>query len=376
MKKIVLILMSLVLALGAVTLEEKIENATSGEFNGTSYDKLVILDSGEIVTGGWEYDGSVNGELDIAIVGSSLNGVNSIIDLETHEIKFGNTTSSFDMYNVVVKNGLIELVGQLSVQTSPKSKIENCTFYEMLGAAFRTDNMGEENVEMLNNVFVNTQAVGWTTPYGNWMPDGVAVFSYIWAGMIDSIMKLHDNVSFGSYFEKTYTAGPHNGETLSGEFWQCCESCGGGDINSIPWSEAEFSDYFWGNSEGVDPILDSPASMKYCATATFASGKGVLANYSADIDDSQITQNFELIGNYPNPFNPTTDIRFTLSENSEVKISIFNSNGEFINELVNSRLNRGLNSITFNADGLNSGTYFYVLNVDGVSTSSKMILIK
>jgi len=75
--------------------------------------------------------------------------------------------------------------------------------------------------------------------------------------------------------------------------------------------------------------------------------------------------NYELSQNYPNPFNPSTTIRFSVLESSFINLSIFNSLGEKIEELVNEVKEPGVHTIEFYAEsangGLSSGIYFYKL---------------
>ena len=84
----------------------------------------------------------------------------------------------------------------------------------------------------------------------------------------------------------------------------------------------------------------------------------------------------KLYQNYPNPFNPVTDISFYITQDNEVRLSIFNTSGQLVKELVNGRLNKGMHKAIFNASSLNSGVYFYTLEVDAQKLSSKMLLIK
>ncbi len=80
--------------------------------------------------------------------------------------------------------------------------------------------------------------------------------------------------------------------------------------------------------------------------------------------------------NYPNPFNPTTVISYQLSEDSFVKLKIFDILGREITVLVNGEKKAGYNNATFNAMNLASGTYFYILSVDGKMFVKKMLLMR
>lgn len=89
-----------------------------------------------------------------------------------------------------------------------------------------------------------------------------------------------------------------------------------------------------------------------------------------------LTQDFELMQNYPNPFNPTTEISFNIKNDSRVKLTVFNSNGEQVMSLVDGKMAKGLHKVNFDATQLNSGVYFYQLDVNGMMETKKMVLAK
>ena len=84
--------------------------------------------------------------------------------------------------------------------------------------------------------------------------------------------------------------------------------------------------------------------------------------------------NYELFQNYPNPFNNQTNITYTLQNISEVEVNIFNTKGEFVQELVSKKMNKGKYSVSFNASKFNSGIYYYRLKIDGVVKETKKML--
>ena len=86
--------------------------------------------------------------------------------------------------------------------------------------------------------------------------------------------------------------------------------------------------------------------------------------------------NYELSQNYPNPFNPSTTIRFSLSESSFINLTIFNSLGEKIKELVNELKETGGYTVEFNAKNYPRGTYIYRLQANDFTQIKKMVLIK
>ncbi len=85
---------------------------------------------------------------------------------------------------------------------------------------------------------------------------------------------------------------------------------------------------------------------------------------------------FELHQNFPNPFNPSTQIKFTLKESSLANLAVYNSLGEKLTTLFDGLANSGINTIDFSPADLPSGVYFYVLSTRSSVLSRKMILLK
>jgi hypothetical protein len=85
---------------------------------------------------------------------------------------------------------------------------------------------------------------------------------------------------------------------------------------------------------------------------------------------------YELFNNYPNPFNPSTIIKYSIPSEGIVNLWVFNILGEKVMTLVNENLKAGTYEINFNASGLASGIYFYTLQAENYMNSKKMILMK
>jgi|GEM_PF-6263991 len=83
-----------------------------------------------------------------------------------------------------------------------------------------------------------------------------------------------------------------------------------------------------------------------------------------------------LYQNYPNPFNPVTQIKFDIAALSNVKLNIYNTNGQLVANLIDGKVKQGFHTANFDASKLNSGVYIYTLQVDGKAFSKKMVLIK
>ena len=104
-----------------------------------------------------------------------------------------------------------------------------------------------------------------------------------------------------------------------------------------------------------------------CAPDAMPEG-GELINYT------HLTYN--LCQNFPNPFNPVTNIRYSIPENSFVELKIYNVLGQEIKTLVNEFKNAGNYMVVFNGSDLPSGIYFYKINYKNVNIVKRMLLIK
>ena len=96
-----------------------------------------------------------------------------------------------------------------------------------------------------------------------------------------------------------------------------------------------------------------------------------------DIDhQSAVPEGFQLCQNFPNPFNPTTNISFTIGRRDHIKLVIYNITGQKITDLVDGSLNPGTYTVKFDAKTLSSGIYFYRLSSSTDVKTRKMLLIK
>jgi hypothetical protein len=86
--------------------------------------------------------------------------------------------------------------------------------------------------------------------------------------------------------------------------------------------------------------------------------------------------NFSLDENYPNPFNPSTTIRFSLPENGVTTLKVYDISGSEVSSLVDGNLEAGEHEVNFNASNLASGTYFYRLTSGSFTDVKKMMLVK
>jgi hypothetical protein len=92
--------------------------------------------------------------------------------------------------------------------------------------------------------------------------------------------------------------------------------------------------------------------------------------------NSQAATTYSLDQNFPNPFNPTTIIRYTLPRASAVTLSVFNMLGQQVALVVDTYQDAGNYNVRFDASGLASGVYLYRLKAEGFVQSRRLLLLK
>ena len=123
---------------------------------------------------------------------------------------------------------------------------------------------------------------------------------------------------------------------------------------------------FMANPE-IQPMLDSIGFVPDSTTSI--------------IDESPVMNDFRIIGNYPNPFNPSTTISFMLPQREFLEINVYNSLGELINKLAYREFELGENKISWQGtdhygEHVSSGIYFYKINSTEKMLTGKMVLQK
>jgi len=100
-------------------------------------------------------------------------------------------------------------------------------------------------------------------------------------------------------------------------------------------------------------------------------------SFSAPVQVQVFAPNrYELGQNFPNPFNPTTEISFQMKEKGRAQLTVYNLLGQKVARLVDGFLEVGTHRVEFNASGLPSGIYLYRLEVNGFSSTRRMVVLK
>ena len=93
-------------------------------------------------------------------------------------------------------------------------------------------------------------------------------------------------------------------------------------------------------------------------------------------EEFALPPSFSLSQSYPNPFNPSTTIEFSLPQTGFVRLKVYNILGEVVATLVNEKLNVGTYTTQWNASGLASGLYFYRLQAGEFVDTKKLLLLR
>ena len=138
----------------------------------------------------------------------------------------------------------------------------------------------------------------------------------------------------------------------------------------------------------IDDLVESDTDYEYFVTAVYIMplGESEPSNsvyIRTTVSESDIAPILftELLGNFPNPFNPETIIEFTIAIGSKVEIEIFNIRGQKIQTLLDSYINAGYHQVIWHGTDENgrdvaSGIYFYQMRTEGFSEVKRMVLLK
>ncbi len=153
----------------------------------------------------------------------------------------------------------------------------------------------------------------------------------------------------------------------------------GYDINGIP-GQSGSSLIYTNNKEYYSfgtQVWSNNSRHTRITPEIFNDFKSIIDNSVANVaEDKKIVTDYYLSEAYPNPFNPSTRINYTIPTSGLVILKVFDVLGREVQTLVNEAQTKGKHEITFNANGLSSGIYFYRLESGGFIFTKKMILLR
>ncbi len=145
----------------------------------------------------------------------------------------------------------------------------------------------------------------------------------------------------------------------------------------------------WDFGDGVTDTLQNPvhtytAEGLYTVTLTASGPCGsdtlimsdlITVRTASGVGDV-VDARFNLEGNYPNPFNPTTTIAFSLAKQSHARLEVFDATGKRLSTLVDEQLSAGSHRVTWQPFNLASGVYFARLSAEGRTAVTRMVLVR
>jgi hypothetical protein len=134
-----------------------------------------------------------------------------------------------------------------------------------------------------------------------------------------------------------------------------------------------------GLTNGIQYFFWVQAIDRYCQPrmSAFSEPDSIIPNPIGIVKNSNdIPKVYKLYQNTPNPFNPTTTIRFDVPKTSLVKLVVYDILGKEITQLVNAKMNAGRYQMTWFGANLASGVYFYRITAGDFVDVKKMILVK
>ena len=135
---------------------------------------------------------------------------------------------------------------------------------------------------------------------------------------------------------------------------------------------------YWYTPQGFVPDTASPiAAARTDALAELLLGFGIIPGTGTGVETPRVLT----AKNFPNPFNPTTEIKFSVPRSGDVQISIYNVKGEKVRTLVNENYDAGSYSTMWNGtndrgSAVASGVYFYEVRAGNSTVVNKMALVK
>lgn len=131
------------------------------------------------------------------------------------------------------------------------------------------------------------------------------------------------------------------------------------------------TDTLFANGNSVDLSGSSSGDMW-----NFAPNKAVQISSASGISNNSTVTEYNLYQNFPNPFNPSTSIKFDIAKSGYVSLNVYDMSGKEIRTLVNGYRQGGNYEVNFNAEGLSSGIYYCRLQTADYSSIIKMTLLK
>ena len=150
------------------------------------------------------------------------------------------------------------------------------------------------------------------------------------------------------------------------------------------WQNLEITMVAPEGADSLDIVFDTFGSAGDVETeinldAVYVVDTANLGDEPTSVDEGEFADRPEQIRleqNFPNPFNPTTQIQFSLNQSSYVTLDVYNVQGQHVKRLVGENRGEGVHQVQFDGSSLSSGLYLYRLQAGEYTEVRKMTLIK
>jgi beta-glucosidase len=156
--------------------------------------------------------------------------------------------------------------------------------------------------------------------------------------------------------------------------------------NAVDWTTVEHISNGYGGTNRIETSADARYVRMYGIQRGTEWGYSLYEFEVYDLSDTLTAigsnesnlnnLNFELKNNYPNPFNPTTEIQYMIDKSDFITLRIYDILGKEVQTLVEDKQKPGKYNILFDGSGLPSGVYFYTLQTSSSTETKKMVLLK
>jgi photosystem II stability/assembly factor-like uncharacterized protein len=283
----------------------------------------------------------------------------------------------------------------------------------------RTWQKTDSSLDLINDVFFGDSLHGWTCSEGGKIyrsTDGGLTWSFNYLALNGTITEPIRHIQFTT-IDSGWASGGMNVQTIlrttdAGQSWRINTTSG--DVDNVFGMHFSDSQNGWlvggwggtariahtsdgGNTWSLqaDPVPVSSSTFWFYGVYMFNSKKGIVVGGGGTIlkttdgglvdaiqEETMSPVDFQLMQNFPNPFNPSTTLRYALPARGHVRLQVYNILGEVVADLVDAEQAAGWNQVVWNAN-VASGLYFYRLEAVSVSDANKrfvdvkkMILLK
>jgi ligand-binding sensor domain-containing protein len=247
-----------------------------------------------------------------------------------------------------------------------------------------TDNQGVVWFGATNGI-TKYDGVSWFTNADGYKGGGAGALTIdkqgsIWAGISDSKVTKFDRVSWKTYPLSDGVNEIHNNVISSavdneGALWFGTYSAGVFKFDGISWKNYTPNDGLASNMV-FSIAIDNQDAVWFGTLGGVSKFEEQKPTHVTDSQSPNHPESFGIRSAYPNPFNPSTTIDYTISRAGDVRLSIYSISGQLVETLVDEMTSAGNHRVIWNAANSASGVYLVVLESGGMRDMKKVMFVK